>query len=111
MIFSQVKYHLLCFVLILGELVPLLGEVMFGLEELIVPHEYSLCFAFFPRDLVLAPGENSFGSGDLACNLGELVLPHEKCCPLSLFLTFDVESPLLVQNLTFQFRKFLSALV
>ena len=71
LIFPQVKCHLLCFTLIPRELVPLLGEVMFELEELIVPYEYSMCFAFFPGNLVIVPGKNSFGPGEKACNPGE----------------------------------------
>ena len=62
---------------------------MFELEELIVPHVYSPCVAFFLEDLVLAHGENLFGSRDLTYNPGEN-------CPPGLFLAFDVESPLLV---------------
>ena len=59
LIFSQVKCHILYFVLIHGELVLVLGEVIFDLEELIVPHMYYfLYFTFVPGDLVLASGEN-----------------------------------------------------
>ena len=86
-IFPQIKCHLLYFVLILGELVLVPGEVIFDLEELIVPNVYySMYFAFAPRDLVIALGENSFGTRDLAYNPRELVLPHEKYCPQAFFL-------------------------
>ena len=79
MIFPQVKCHLLCFILIPREKVPGLEKMVFELEELIVPHVYSPCFAFVLRDLVLALGKNSFGSGDLTHNPG-------KNCPSGLFL-------------------------
>ena len=78
LIFPQVKCHLLCFFLIPREKVPGPGEMVFELEELIVPHVYSLCFAFVLGDSVLAPGKNSFGSGDLTYN-------PEKNCPLGPF--------------------------
>ena len=65
LIFPQVKCHLLYFVLIPGEKVPGLGEMVFELEELIIPYVYSLCFAFVLGDSVLTPGENSFGFGNL----------------------------------------------
>ena len=55
------------------------GDLVFELEELIVPHVYSPCFAFVLRDLVLALGKNSFGSGDLTYNPG-------KNCPQAFFL-------------------------
>ena len=86
LIFPQVKCHLLCFVLILGEKVPGPGEMVFELEELIVPHVYSLCFPFVPGEVAHMPGEKVSGPGDLVCNIRELVLPHEKCCPTGLFL-------------------------
>ena len=101
LIFSQVKCHLLYFVLIPGQKVPGPGEMVFELEELIVPQVYSLCFPFVPGEVAYMPGENVFGSRDLTCNLRELVLPHKKCCPSGHFLAFDVESPLLVQNFDF----------
>ena len=63
LIFPQVKCHILCFVLIPGELVPIPGEVVFKLEELIVPHLYSPCFAFVLGDLVIGLGENHLGIG------------------------------------------------
>ena len=94
LIFSQVKCHFLCFVLIPREKIPGHEAILFELEELIVPHVCSLCVAFVLGDLVLAPGKNLFGSGDLTYNLGEN-------CPPGLFLAFDVESPLLVQNFDF----------
>ena len=79
LIFPQVKYHLLYFVLIPGEKVHGPGEIEFELDELIVPHVYSLCFTFVLGNLVLTPGKNSFGSGDLTYNL-------EKIYPPGLFL-------------------------
>ena len=72
------------FVLILGELIAVPGEVVFDLEKLIVPHMYSsLCFAFVPGDLVLAHGKNSFGSGDLVYNPGKKAYgPRDLPCNL-----------------------------
>ena len=72
LVIPQVKCHLLCFVLILGELVPVSREVVFDLEDLIVSHVYSLYFTFFSGDLVLTPRKNSSGRG--------------KNCPPGLFL-------------------------
>ena len=68
LVFSQVKCHLLCFILIHREKVSGPGEMVFELEELIVPHVYSPCFAFVLRDLVLALRKTSFWFGDLTYN-------------------------------------------
>ena len=96
LIFPQVKCHLLYFVLIFRESVPVPGKVVFDLKELIVTHVYSLCFAFVPGEVTHTPGERASGPRDLACNLRELIFSYEKCCSLGLFLAFDVEYPLLV---------------
>ena len=65
LVVPQVKCDLLCFVLVLREMIrgpggkaSDSGDLVFELEELIVPLVYSLCFAFVLEDLVLALGEN-----------------------------------------------------
>ena len=67
LIFSQIKCHILCFVLIPWQLVLVHGEVVFDLEELIVPHVYSLCLAF-------VPGEKASERGDLVLELEKLII-------------------------------------
>ena len=79
LVVPHVKCDLLCFVLVLGEMIlgprekaSESGDLVSELEELIVPLVYSLYFAFIPEDLVLAPEKNLFGLGDWAYYPGEI---------------------------------------
>ena len=78
LVVPQVKCDLLCFVLVLGEMIlgpggkaSDSGDLVFELEELIVPLVYTMCFSFFLGDLVLAPGEMILGLGEKEYNFGK----------------------------------------